>query len=64
MIILNIFLDQRIQIYLLEDPALLSSYDLAPLPSPHPSIVSRLFLFLSLAVCRRSSLLTGEGGRE
>jgi hypothetical protein len=30
-----------------------------PLP---PSPVSKLPLFLSLPVCRRSSLLTGEGG--
>ncbi len=44
-----------------EDPAFLPSCDLAPLPPPPPSIVRRLSLFLSLAVCRRSSLLTGEG---
>ncbi len=32
-------------------------------PSP-PSSVSKLSLFLSLPVCRRSSLLTGEGWEE
>jgi hypothetical protein len=36
------------------------SYYLAPPPPPLP--VSKLTFFLSLPVCRRSSLLTGEGG--
>ncbi len=31
-------------------------------PFPSPVTVSRLYLFLSLPVCRRSSLPTGEGG--
>ncbi len=43
----------------IEDQAFLLSYDLAPPPSP----VSNISLFLNLPVCRRSSLLTGEGGR-
>jgi hypothetical protein len=30
--------------------------------APPPSLVSKLSLFLSLPVCRRSSLLTGDGG--
>jgi hypothetical protein len=35
------------------------------LPHPLPlSPVSKLSLFLSLPVCRMSSLLTGEGGGE
>jgi hypothetical protein len=33
----------------------------APPPSPPPSPVIKLSLFLSLPVCRRWSLLTGEG---
>jgi hypothetical protein len=32
------------------------------LASPPPSPVSKLSRFLSLPVCRRSSILTGEGG--
>ncbi len=35
----------------------------SPTPSP-PSPVSKLSLFLSLPVCRRSSLLTGEEGTQ
>ncbi len=31
--------------------------------SPTPSPVSKLFLFRGIPVCRRSSLMTGEGGR-
>jgi hypothetical protein len=34
------------------------------LPHPLPPAVSKLSLFLSLPVCRRSSLLTGEGVEE
>ncbi len=33
-----------------------------PTPYPPPSPVSKVTLFLSLSVCRRSSLLTEEGG--
>jgi hypothetical protein len=33
-------------------------------PPSRPSPVSKLSLFLSLPVCRRSSLLTGDGGKE
>ncbi len=33
------------------------------LAHPSPSPVSKLSIFLSLPVCRRLSLLTGEGGR-
>ena len=47
-----------------EDQALALSSDLAPPPHPSPlSPVSKLSLFLSLPVCSRSSLLTGEGER-
>ncbi len=35
------------------------SYDLAP--TPPPSLINKLSLILSLPVCRRSRLLTGEG---
>jgi hypothetical protein len=50
--------------WFLEDQAFSRSYDLAPPPSPPPtpSLVS-MFLFLSFRVCRRPSLLTGEGWR-
>jgi hypothetical protein len=38
-------------------------YDSAPRPLPPPlPPVSKLSLFLSLPVCRQSSLLTEEGG--
>ncbi len=50
---------ENIELFI-DDQAFSPSYDLAP-PSPTP--VSKLSLFLSLPVCRRSSLLTGEGGR-
>jgi hypothetical protein len=47
----------------IEDRAFLRSYDLLPTPpSLHPFPLSRLSLFLSLPVCRRSKLLTGERG--
>jgi hypothetical protein len=43
--------------------ALSPSYDIAPPPTPpHFYTVNMLFLFLSLPLCRRSSLLTGGGG--
>ncbi len=46
-----------------EDKALSLSYDLAPHPHPLPSSpVSKLSLYLSLHVRRRSSLLMGEEG--
>ncbi len=45
-----------------EAQAVLPSYDLAPRPPPSASPVSKLTLFLSLPVCRRSSFLT-VGGR-
>jgi hypothetical protein len=44
-----------------EDQVIPPSLVLAPPPPLPPSSVSKLFLFLSLPVCRRSSLLTGEG---
>ncbi len=53
-----------IELLTLEDQAFSLSYDLAPIPTPISSLVSTLSLFLSLPVCRRSSLLTGEGGGE
>jgi hypothetical protein len=40
----------------------LAVYDSAPRPPPPPPPVSNLPIFLSLPVCRRSSLLPGEGG--
>jgi hypothetical protein len=46
----------------IKDQASSSSYDLAPHPtSTPPSPVSKLSLFISLPVCRWSSLLTGKG---
>jgi hypothetical protein len=47
----------------IEGQAFLRSYDsVLGSPTPFPnSPVSKLSLFLSLPVCRRSSLLTGEG---
>jgi hypothetical protein len=55
---------QRIE-WFLEGQAFLRSYDSVPRSPPFPPLppVSKLSLFLSLTVCRRSSLLTGEGGR-
>jgi hypothetical protein len=55
---------QRVLNYIfLEDQAFSMSCDLAPPPIPSPLYpVSKLTLFLRLPVCRRSSLLTGEGG--
>ncbi len=47
--------------WFIEDQAFSLSYDLAPHPPPAPSPGSKLSLFLSLPVCRRSSLLTGGG---
>ncbi len=44
-----------------ENKAFSPSYDLGPPPPPPLSPVSELSLFLSLPVCRRSSLLKGEG---
>ncbi len=44
----------------IEDQAFLRQYDLAP-PHPHPTLVSKLCIFLSLPLCRRSSSLTGGG---
>ncbi len=47
----------------IEKQASSPSYDdLAPPPSLPPSSIGKLSLFLTLPVCRRSSLLTGEGG--
>ncbi len=43
----------------MEDQAFAPSYALAP---PPPPPVSKLYLFLSLSVCHRSSFLTGGGG--
>ncbi len=45
----------------IEDQAFSPSYDLALPPTPP---ISKLSLFLSLPVCRRSSFLTGEGGGD
>ncbi len=45
----------------INDQAFLSSYDLAPPPHPHYTI-SKLSNFLSLPMCRRSSILMGEWG--
>jgi hypothetical protein len=46
----------------IKDQAFLQSYDLAPSPPYPPSPVSKLSLFLSIPVCRRSSLLMGREG--
>ncbi len=46
--------------WFVEDLAFSLSYDMAPHPPPPP--FSKLSLFLSLPVCRLSSLQTGEGG--
>ncbi len=50
----------------IEYQAFSPSYDLAPSPSPplSDSPVNKLSLFLSLPVCRQSSLLTEGGGEE
>jgi hypothetical protein len=40
------------------------SYDLAPPPQPPPSPVSKMSFFISLPVCRWSSLLVGMEGGE
>ncbi len=47
--------------WFIEDQAFSLSYDLAPHPPPATSPGSKLSLFLSLPMCRRSSLLTGRG---
>jgi hypothetical protein len=48
----------------IEDLTFSPSYDLAPPPPPYP-LTSQKFVPLSQSpVCRRSSLLTGEGGRS
>ncbi len=47
--------------WFIEDQAFLRSYDLAASPLPLPSSPVMMFLFLSLTLCRRSSILTGEG---
>ncbi len=46
----------------IEDQASWPSYDLATPPPLPPSPVRKLPLFLSLPMCRRSSLLMEEGG--
>ncbi len=51
--------------WFIEDQAFSSSYDFGSYPPPPPpSPVIKLSLFLSLPVCRRSSLQTGKGGRR
>jgi hypothetical protein len=47
--------------WFIEDQDFLRSCDSTPRPPHSPSPVSNLSIFLSLPVCRRSSLLTGEG---
>jgi hypothetical protein len=46
----------------IDDQAFLPSYEMAPPPTFSPSTVSKLSLFLSLPVCRCSSLLTRKVG--
>jgi hypothetical protein len=49
--------------WFIEDQAFLLSYDSAPRPSPYPSSpASKLSIFLSLPVCRRSVLYWRGGG--
>ncbi len=51
--------------WFIENQAFLRSYDSAPRPPPlpSPSLVSKLSLFLSLSVCRRSGEVgSGRGG--
>jgi hypothetical protein len=52
---------QESSVCFIDDQAVLRSYDFAPRQTPAPSPVSNLSLFLSLPVCRRSSLLKGMG---
>ncbi len=55
---------ERIE-WFIKEQAILRSYYSAPRPPPPPSpppSVSKLYLFLSLTLCRRSSLLIGERG--
>jgi hypothetical protein len=47
--------------WFIEDQAFFLWLHSAPLPRPP---ISKLSLFLGLPLCRRSSLLTGEGGQE
>jgi hypothetical protein len=58
----NCTLPERIELFTrIEDQGFSLSYCLAPPPPPPPSPVSKLSLFLSIPVCRRSSLLTEKG---
>jgi hypothetical protein len=50
--------------YLIEDQAVSPPYDLAPSPFPLPPPPLSGKQVLSFLVCRPSSLLTGEGGKE
>jgi hypothetical protein len=45
-------------------PGFLAVVGFGSTPTPFPSPVSKLPLFLSLPMCRRSCLLTEEGGGE
>jgi hypothetical protein len=53
---------QQIVLICLQMNRLSPSYDLAPPPTPPPFPASKMSLFLSLPVSRRSSLLMVEGG--
>ncbi len=50
--------------WFIEDQVFSLSYDLAPPPTPPPSPISKLTLFLSLPVCRQTSLLVMRGVRR
>jgi hypothetical protein len=50
--------------WFIEDQAFLRSYDSIPSPPPFSPVSKLSLLFLSLPVCRRSSLLTDEGDGE
>jgi hypothetical protein len=51
----KVLIREKLMIYCIEDQAFLRLYDSAPRFSPHPPIVRKLSLFLSLPVCRRSA---------
>jgi len=59
----NLYIEVESIKLIVEEQAFLPSYDFAPPILPPPFFMSKLSLFLSLPVCRRSRLLVGEGER-